>query len=438
MRKDRIIPYQVLERRTPSHTVFGFMPFWRYPESLDYLEYDLLSHIAVFDFPVAPNGNISYPSGWPWVELINDAHQEGVKVIMTIVNFSGNEIHDLLTNAAAKNTFFTQVKETIQTYNLQGVNVDFENVPVDDRAVLLVDFLSDLTNYLHNADPNLEVSFAAPPINWSGWDFEALANSCDYLFIMGYNFYGPWSSHSGPCAPLTGGSFNMTDVIDIQYGDVSMSNPEKLILGVPYYGNLWKTQSYQAYSVAQEHIAQYAYRSAMAIMGNNPWQWDASSQTSWFAYQDQGDWYQMWVDDAESLGLKYDLAESRGLRGVGIWALGYDDGHSELWEELRSRYVVSSVEEKEQTVLIPTIECYQRDNCLFVNYKNPAPTTYNLSLIDMSGRRCWTLKSSNGFRAGEIIKIDMRDFSNGIYFIEFLPQPFKQIYYIRKKVLFIH
>jgi hypothetical protein len=46
-------------------------------------------------------------------------------------------------------------------------------------------------------------------------------------------------------------------------------------------------------------------------------------------------WRQLWYDDVDSVLAKVGLARRKGLRGVGIWALGYDGDRSELWSALR-------------------------------------------------------------------------------------------------------
>ncbi len=183
-----------------SHSVFGYLPYWQYPDALEHLQYDLLSHIALFDFGVNTDGSIDYPPQWPWSDLITTAHQNGVKLILTAVNFNGSEIHTILTNESTKSAFFSNILLALQQYNLDGVNIDFEGVNSSDRGDVLINFMAELSSFLHNTNSTYEISFASPPINWGGWDFEGLANSCDYLFIMGYNFYGPWSNTSGPCS----------------------------------------------------------------------------------------------------------------------------------------------------------------------------------------------------------------------------------------------
>ena len=51
-----------------------------------------------------------------------------------------------------------------------------------------------------------------------------------------------------------------------------------------------------------------------------PRRWDAYSALPHFNYLDgEGGLHQVWYDDAESLGYKYALARSLGVRGVGAW-----------------------------------------------------------------------------------------------------------------------
>ncbi len=144
-----IIPLDEARTTTLSADVFGYLPDWEYSGARQYLQYDLLSHLAAFDFTVSAEGAISYPGYWPWTDVINEAHKNGVKVIMTAVNFDKDQIRNLLTNTAAKTNFFTNTRDILNTYNLDGVNIDFEGLYTDDRGSLLNGFMQDLTTYIH-------------------------------------------------------------------------------------------------------------------------------------------------------------------------------------------------------------------------------------------------------------------------------------------------
>ena len=59
----------------------------------------------------------------------------------------------------------------------------------------------------------------------------------------------------------------------------------------------------------------------------------------YLVYQENGVNRIAYYEDAESLGKKYDLVNNRNLKGAGIWALGQDGDHKELWELLRTKFI---------------------------------------------------------------------------------------------------
>ncbi len=101
-----IIPLQT-GKTSLTTTVFGYLPYWC---SSEYLQYSLLSHIAVFAVNINSNGSIGNTHGWPWTNLINTAHSNGVKIVLTATLFSGNSIHTLITNQTYTNNFFVNIK----------------------------------------------------------------------------------------------------------------------------------------------------------------------------------------------------------------------------------------------------------------------------------------------------------------------------------------
>lgn len=417
--RTNIIPINTSAKITPSVTIFGYLPYWKYPSALDYLQYDLLTHIAVFDFQVSQDGNIEYPPLWPWTDLINESHENGVKIILTAVNFSSTQIHTILTNNIVKENIFNNILSILQQFNLDGVNIDFEGISYLDHGAVLNDFMFDLSYYLHDIDSTFEVSFAGPPINWGGWDFEGLAASCDYIFIMGYNFWGSWSNTSGPCAPLTGGSFNMTNVLFDEYGVVTENNPEKLILGVPYYGNKWITQNELAYSDVLNHLSQPTFRIAMNQADQDTLLWDHLSQTSWSLNSDYNQYRQTWFDTDSSLGLKYDLAQNHTLKGVGMWALGYDGERPELWNELRKHFgdpVFTAENESHGKNTRVTISPNPFYGISFIELTISSPAYISIKTIDNQGKTVSIISDNNNLDKGKhSFKIDLSNCKTGLY-----------------------
>lgn len=327
-----IIPLNKNAVKELSAAVFGYFPDWEYVNGThNYFRYDLLTHIACFDFPVSSRGDISNPALWPWTNLINTAHSNGVKIIMVVSNFDKEDIRKIITDETVKQTFITNVLIKFNAYKFDGLNVDFEGLYSSDQGSRIVNFMREVTDSVHAHYPDAEISFAAPAINWSGtWDLQGLADACDYLFIMGYDFFGSWSDNSGPTAPLTGGSINISYTINSQYASIVANNPEKLILGVPYFGSYYKTETSSPGSNVIEYVRSPRFRDAQAQANVYGRLWSSTYQVPWFRWND-GEWNQIWYDDYASLGLKYDLASSKNLKGVGMWALGYDGERQELW-----------------------------------------------------------------------------------------------------------
>ena len=357
-----IIPLQ--KTRALKKAIFGYLPDWEYISGRNNLKYDLLSHIAAFDFSVSKEGNISNPSYWPWTDVINLAHQNGVKIILCAVNFNQSELTYLLSNDTAKQNFFNQLKIKLAQYKLDGVNIDFEDLKTADRGEVLNKFMLDLSQFLKIQNPNYEISFAGPPVNWGGWNLSGLASSCDYIFIMGYNFYGSWSLTTGASSPLLGGNYNISNTVNTQYGALSNNLKQKLILGIPYYGSKWIAKTQNSHASVLSYVSSTRYRTDYDLARQLGVLWADDNKTPWYRWQiSDTSWGQVWFDNDTSLGLKYSLADANNYFGVGMWALNYDGALPQLWNELKKRYFTTSVDE--------VAEIKNDDFILYQNFPNP-------------------------------------------------------------------
>lgn len=87
-----------------------------------------------------------------------------------------------------------QLLSFAQMYGLQGINIDFENVDLDDKQNL-VQFVREMTPLLH--EQGLVVSIDVTPRSgsemWSMfYDRKALIESVDYMMLMAYDEH--WAS----------------------------------------------------------------------------------------------------------------------------------------------------------------------------------------------------------------------------------------------------
>lgn len=318
----------------PSKTVFGYHPYWSGTKWQNY-NFDLLTTIAYFSAESNSKGELINLHGWPATDLINKAHNNGVEVVLTVTLFNRLDLEVLLSSSQNRARLIQNLTDQVFDAGADGVNIDFEAFPSSQKSNLVI-FTKDLRESLRAKIPDAQVTLATPAVDWNNaWDFNELANVSDGLFIMGYDYHWPGSSNTGPVAPLKGGSYNITNTINTYLLDTG-NNSEKIILGNPYYGYQWSANSGNKGASTTASGTSVNYTSAESNAKYHGKLWDASSQTPWYKYQNNG-WFQAWYDDSLSLSKKYDLALEKNLAGIGIWALGYDDGTDKLWKALKEK-----------------------------------------------------------------------------------------------------
>lgn len=412
-----------------THAIFGFLPDWEFVQSPP-LRLDLLTHLGFFPFETDSTGNISLPMNWPWTNLINQAHEAGIKILLTIVNFNPSHIRSIISVEENKLNLIDNVLSIISIFNLDGIIVDFEGLYDEDEGEPIIDFLEELSKNVKSLNQNFEVAFATPAINWNNdWNFIALADHCDFLFVMEYDFYGSWSELTGPVAPLEGNlwNINITRSVLEDYQEVLNSDPKKIILGFPYYGaHFISDGNYPGASVI-DFVENPRYKEIINISGAE-YLWSDEFRNSWLRWNDI-DWNQIWFDDSLSLSLKYDFAIEHDVRGIGIWALGYDGNLSELWNLLQNKFDdnASAVTYNNQ---VP------KEFNLMQNYPNPfnpitkiqfsLPAIENeysnfgtittLRVFDNLGREVETLLSKHMLPGNYEIEFNAKKLSSGVYF----------------------
>ena len=404
-------------KTSSSGAIFGYLPDWGYPYTKNYLRYDILTHIAVFDFQADSLGTIVNPLNWPWTDVITKAQQNNVKIILCATNFNANAIHALMTNTVYKQNLFANLKTILTTYSLDGINIDFEGLNQSDQGTNLSAFMSDLSAYIKKDRPASEISFAIPGIISTSWNITSLANACDYMFIMAYGYFGSWSTTSGACAPLTGDYYNLTNTVNVQFGSV---DAKKLILGLPYYGLRWNTQTSAAHSLVRKFVTNTLYADDIVNSGSAGLQWADDQKSPWYMVAADTGWTQTWFDNDSSFGLKCQLAQSKSYKGVGIWALGYDRERTELWNKLYALFYQSNSIDKENTI-VPS------DFILHQNYPNPfnpetkisftilKPEHVAIRVYDVIGKEIATIAEGEYTTGVHAISFNAGNISSGNY-----------------------
>ncbi|MCA1741498.1 MAG: hypothetical protein LC630_03305, partial [Bacteroidales bacterium] len=323
---------------TLTHKVYGWHPYWADPMAYTFYDYNALSHIAYFSLEVdTATGGYTTLRGWDTTPVISYAHARGVKVTLTVTNFGSARNTELLTDTVKQWNLINTVINQLQSRNGDGVNFDFESVPAAQKANM-VSFCRRAVTGIKAVLPEAEISLATPAVNWSdGWDLGALAGICDYIIMMGYNYYWSGSSTAGPVAPISGETYNITKSINDDYLADGVS-PGKLLLGVPWYGYDWPVTSSIRKAATTGTGTSRIYNTALGLVASNTRIFDNLTGVPYISYQTT-QWRQMWYDDSTSLQIKSNFARDMNLAGIGIWALSYEAGRPELWEGLKTAFI---------------------------------------------------------------------------------------------------
>lgn len=310
-------------------TFYGYAPYWVDTTSLKNLDWSLITHVAYFAIEINSDGSLgSIPNVANFLSLINYVHPRGVRVHMTFTIFGNTNVSTFLNNATARQNAIDSIVSFVENYHIEGVNIDFEFVTssVRDSFTSFIVNLNDALKNQTSRRKDLYIAMPAVPEWYPGYDYTALANNCDGLFIMAYDFHYSGSSTAGPVSPNVPSTFWGNYCVAKTIGSYkTRCNALKLILGMPYYGYRWPTVSGNI--GASTTGTGSAVRASIAM--SESWSygrlWDNYSLTPWYRYQVSNQWYQVWYDDTASIRIKLNMVMDSSIQGAGCWALTYDD-----------------------------------------------------------------------------------------------------------------
>lgn len=347
--------------------VYGWHPYWVGSAHLNY-QWNLLSHLSFFSYEVDENTGLPLTThGWMTADAVDSALANGVKTTLCVTLFGSSNLTTFLTNPTAKATLISELIDRVSARGAHGVNIDFEGLPASQKTNF-ANFMVDLSDAMHAAIPGSEVSTVLYAVDWSNvFDFGIMADAVDHFIVMGYAYYYQGSSNTGPCDPLYhfGSTYNYTLSKTITYYLDKGCPKDKLIMGLPYYGYEWPTASLSIPSsttgsgVAKTYAQVKTNSSGNYIPANHTW--DADSYTDIYTYVDGGN-KQTYITLEDGFQKRLAHINQTGIGGIGIWALGYDNGYDYLWESIEMYFT----------------DCYE-DPCVgnFHDFGGPTKNYYN-------------------------------------------------------------
>lgn len=273
-------------------------------------------------------GNVKENVGTAGINYINWAHNNGLKVWAMISNESMlDTTSEIMNDYKLRNKLINNIVNLVVKYNLDGINIDFENMYMEDKA-MFNRFLIELEPRLNEMGKVLTVDVTAPDGSetWSMcFDRNTISKVADYIIFMAYDQYGASSNKEGTTAGCDWVEANITKFLG-QEG----VNPDKLVLAVPFYTRLWKEENGK---VSSETVDLKDVDKV--IPANVEKKWNDNLKQYYIEYTQNGAVYKMWIEDLKSISAKLDLINKYKLAGAAYWEK--DRESPEVWDIVKEK-----------------------------------------------------------------------------------------------------
>lgn len=273
-------------------------------------------------------GNVKENVGTAGINYINWAHNNGLKVWAMISNESMlDTTSEIMNDYKLRNKLINNIVNLVVKYNLDGINIDFENMYMEDKA-MFNRFLIELEPRLNEMGKVLTVDVTAPDGSetWSMcFDRNTISKVADYIIFMAYDQYGASSNKEGTTAGCDWVEANITKFLG-QEG----VNPDKLVLAVPFYTRLWKEANGK---VSSETVDLKDVDKV--IPANVEKKWNDNLKQYYIEYTQNGAVYKMWIEDLKSISAKLDLINKYKLAGAAYWEK--DRESPEVWDIVKEK-----------------------------------------------------------------------------------------------------
>lgn len=274
------------------------------------------------------------------IRYVKDAHARGYQVWALITNsFDPDLTKSVLHNERARQNVIKQLALYVSLYQLDGINLDFENIYDEDKDKL-TEFVQEITETLHklHAKVSIDVTIPSGVSQWSAcYDRTGLAKNVDYVMLMAYDEH--WRS-----SPISGSVASIQWVENGVQKTLKDVPAEKLVLGVPFYMREWEENfagqktnvRTMTMEMAEQTIQKYQLQP----------QWLPEKGQYYFEYIENGKKYRVWQEDERSMKLKVELVNRYHLAGLAAWRRGFEK--QEIWQVIEKGLKENPVAEIKQ------------------------------------------------------------------------------------------
>ncbi len=269
------------------------------------------------------NGFVKNKANPAYAKLV---HKKGYKIWALITNsFDPAITHSVLQSKTARSYVIEQMLAYAEQYQLDGYNLDFENIEDNDRD-LLTNFVKEITVALKKQKLIVSMDITVPSGEpyWSNcYDRKALGETLDYVMLMAYDEHHPHSQSMGSTASINWVKKGLESTL-------KNIPAEKLVLGLPLYMRIWQ-QNKVTGKVTGKTLSMPQAEKLISEKNIRP-QWLDSQGQYYLEYSEDNINYKVWQENKRSLQLKASLVNKYNLAGIACWRKGFET--PDIWSAL--------------------------------------------------------------------------------------------------------
>lgn len=254
-------------------------------------------------------------------DYVTKAHDRGIEVWGLIDNFTNKDVvntYEVLSYTSKRAYLIENLIEEALEYDLDGINVDFEEIS-QDAGEHFIQFIRELSVACRANGIVLSVDNYVPTGYTDHYDREEQGVFADYVVIMGYDEHYSGSPEAGSVASIGFVEEGIKKTVD-------QVPPEKVINAVPFYTRIWETNGAKltaqavGMELAEEFVANHKIET----------RWDEVTCQNYGEIQEGDSFYQVWLEDEQSIEVKLNIMQKYNIAGVASWRLGFEK--ASIWD----------------------------------------------------------------------------------------------------------
>ena len=234
--------------------------------------------------------------------------------------FDGKLLHRILNDSVLQRNFIQQIADTLSYYQLNGINIDFEELAETTNAPL-TQFQKKIYEKLHGR--GMLVSMDVEPKN-NDYDYTKLSAYNDYIVLMAYDEF---NNSTGP-GPISGQKW----IEDAVSWTAERIEPSKIILGIAGFGYDWANGKHEFDYTYNDAINKAKGLDAKIIYDNDSYNLHysyESDETDTSGDVDKSS-HEVWFTDAATTFNILRFSDEFPTAGTALWRLGSED--QRMWK----------------------------------------------------------------------------------------------------------